>query len=108
MFLLPRFDEQWEANALAAVKAAQDVRRRHAKKTTKGTRQRETDIRVAMDRLKRSMKPIRSEMGRAVHYPPTPSADANRARLSNLSTSIQTERRKLWKMRKKKMNGRVK
>lgn len=109
MNLLPRFDHQWEADALDAIKMAQDVRTRHAKRTAKGGRQREDDINMAMKRLKAAMKPIRSELGRAIHYAPEmPSAMANRDKLNDLSTRIQAERRKLWKMRGRRMNGRVK
>jgi len=109
MHLLPRFDPEWEVNALDAIQWAQTVRARHAKKTPKGGQQREHDIAMALQRLKKAMKPIRSELGRSIHYSPDmPSANENRERLGDLSDSLQAERRKLWKMRRRRMNGRAK
>jgi hypothetical protein len=86
--------------AEAAVAFARQVRKFHARRSAKGTVQRETDIADALGRLGEAMKPLRSAIGA---YPMLPAqgsiAEANRARVRQASAAIQVERRKLWKMR---------
>lgn len=83
----------------AAVAYAQQVRRYHRRRSAKKTRQRKQDIKLALERLKTAMKPLRSEIGRFPYGPTTATAEANRERIKEASAAIQKERRKLWKMR---------
>lgn len=87
--------------AAAAVRYAQMVRAKHRRRTERGTREREEDIRLALERLKAAMKPLRSEIGRFAYGPPTPGEAPYRQSVRESSDAIQRERRKLWKMRKR-------
>jgi hypothetical protein len=85
--------------AEAAVAFAQQVRRLHRRRTDKSSLQRTQDIELAILRLKEAMAPLRSEIGRFPYGPQTDAAEANRERIREVSTAVQRERRKLWKMR---------
>lgn len=95
--------------AEAAVAHAQDVRAAHRKKTLKGNNQREADIQFALNRLKRVMAPIRSELARMQYDKPSIHAPepwrSKRKVLTEASQAIQSERRKLWKMKERKKYG---
>lgn len=90
-------------NAAAAVAFAQLVRKRHAQKTTPGTRQRNADIRTATKRLHEAMAPLKSEIGRFPYGAVNATAEAKRTEIREASLAIQKERRKLWKMMPKKV-----
>jgi hypothetical protein len=79
--------------AWAAVKHAREVRERHARRTDRGTRQREADLRIARRGIDEAMKPLRSEIGRSAYCHVEREAEIREA-----SKALQTERRKLWKM----------
>lgn len=81
--------------AARAVENARAVREFHAKRNKRGTRQRETDIRLALERLRDAMKPIRRTIARLPYDAAGMDADV----LKTASQDIQRERRKLWKMR---------
>lgn len=78
-----------------AVDYAISVRTYHAKRTRRGSQQREEDIKIALDRLRSAMKPIRSEIASW----PFRAVVKERESVESMSKSIQRERRKLWKMR---------
>ena len=80
----------------AAVDYAQEVRAYHRRRTRRGNKQRENDISLALDRLKRAMQPIRTRIGQIPYNPPREENEL----LRQASKTLQTERRKLWKMRK--------
>lgn len=82
-----------EANA--AVSHAQSTRRLHARRTKKGTQQRETDLKIAVERVREAMKPLRRAIAR-LPYDDTPAEHA--ARMRSASARLQRERRKLWKL----------
>lgn len=95
----------------AAVDHAQDTRSAHAKRSARGSRQREDDLSMAQTRLKRLMAPVRSELARLPselkrmqstnqmeHFG---SSVGQQAKLRDLSQAIQRERRKLWKMQQR-------
>lgn len=81
-----------------AVEYAASVRAYHARRTRRGAAQREEDIKIALDRLKRAMKPVRSEIAAYPYKPLREANAADRAEMQSLSRAIQRERRKLWKM----------
>lgn len=85
--------------AKAAVKNAQTVRAFHARRTRKDSQQRKDDIRIALDKLKEAMAPLRSEIGRFPYGPQTDAAEERRDAIRQASNDIQTERRKLWKLK---------
>lgn len=84
--------------AWAAVDLAKATRKVHARRTRKGSKQREDDIRNARERLKAAMKPLRSEIARFPYGPQTDQAEENRRTIRDASLAIQAERRQLWKM----------
>jgi hypothetical protein len=84
--------------AETAISHAQRVRQRHARNTEKGSAQREADIKIALDKLRKAMRPLRSEIGRFAYGPQTETAEDNRAKIRAVSAMLQAERRKLWKM----------
>lgn len=86
-------------SADAAVSFAVQVRRFHAKRRNTKSPQRVTDIDLALARLKEAMGPLKSEIGRFPYGPQTSIAEGNRQTIRVASTSIQRERRKLWKMK---------
>ncbi len=82
-----------------AIQHARDVRLYHARKTVKGSIQREFDISEAEQRLAKAMKPLRSWLGKSPHVQ---DKDELHAQLTEevkaASLIMQKERRKLWKM----------
>lgn len=88
-------------SALAAASYASDVRELHRRRTRRGNPQRETDIKIALERLKTSMRPLRTEIGRLQYRRPSARRDEQREVLAALSARLQAERRKLWKMQKR-------
>lgn len=87
-------------DAEAAIAFAQQVRRFHRRRTHRDSEQRSEDIRLALERLREAMSPLRTEIGRFPYGPQTSIAEGNRQRIRDASDAIQRERRKLWKMRK--------
>lgn len=87
--------------AVFATQHARQVRELHAKRTTKGSKNRETDIQASLDRLRGAMRPIRSALGRQ-KAPYDDRGVEHRALLLDVSDAMQRERRKLWKMQKRK------
>lgn len=88
-----------EAADLAADKAVA-VRKYHRRRSKPGNPKRETDIKVALEAVRRAMKPLRSHIARFPYGPQTSAAEANRQRIREASARLQGERRKLWKMTK--------
>lgn len=84
--------------AARAVQHAQGVREFHAKRTKRGSRQRETDIRIGLERLRDAMRPLRRQIAKLPYARSEIDVDA----LREASRAIQAERRKLWKMRSTK------
>jgi len=78
-----------------AIENARAVREFHAKRNKRGSRQRETDIRLALERLRDAMKPIRRAIAKFPYDPTGLDAES----LKTASQDIQKERRKLWKMK---------
>jgi hypothetical protein len=85
--------------AHAAVEHAQAVRRLHRRRTDKNSPQRTADIDIALEQLKAVMRPLRTYIGKFPYGPQTDIAEANREIIYSASNAIQSERRKLWKMR---------
>jgi hypothetical protein len=81
-----------------AIQNAQEVRRYHARQTEKGDPQRQSDLTLAMIRVKAAMKPLKREIGRFPYGPNTDTAEKNRQKIRAASRALQAERRKLWKM----------
>jgi hypothetical protein len=81
--------------ARRASENARAVRDFHAKRNKRGSRQRETDIRLALERLRDAMRPIRRAIARLPYSTAVIDAEA----LRSASQDLQKERRKLWKMR---------
>lgn len=86
--------------AEAAVAYAQQVRAYHRRRTERGSKARESDIEVALDRLRAAMKPLRTHIGKFAYGPQTTVAEDNRQAIRAASEAIQIERRKLWKLQK--------
>ncbi len=101
ILVMPAYlDPKIAHDAEAAIENAKRVRAAHARRSRRGAPQRESDIKIALDRLKTAMKPLRSEIGRFPYGPDTEVAEQNRKIIIDLSQDIQRERRKLWKMQK--------
>lgn len=87
----------------AAVRYAQEVREYHRRSTKKGNPSREQDIKVALSKLKRAMRPLRSLRARSMYAPLKYAiSDADKEKIAECSEAIQAERRKLWKMQRRK------
>lgn len=88
--------EELIADASKAVQHAQSTRKAHAraKGGHRGGKQREQDIRLALERLQKAMKPLRRRIQRLVYLPSSYPGEG----LREASQAIQRERRKLWKM----------
>lgn len=82
-----------------AVEHARQVRAHHRRRTDKQSVQRKTDIQLALDRLRETMAPLRSHLGRFPYLPESHTIRNARERMLDVSQEIQTERRKLWKMK---------
>ncbi len=87
------------AAAENAAHFARSVRKFHARRTERGSKQREDDITIAQTRLKECMDPIRSIIGKFPYGPQTAAAEANRNAIREVSQACQRERRKLHKMK---------
>lgn len=85
--------------ARAAIRHAQDTRQFHRRRSDRGSKQREQDIAEAIRRLKAAMVPLRSFRGSAPYKPQTRSHFELVERVEQASRSLQSERRKLWKMK---------
>jgi hypothetical protein len=79
-----------------AIEYALSVRKLHARRTRPGSRQREVDIRVALNKLALAMYPIRRKAAMFV-YLNSPLSEE----IKEISRAMQRERRKLWKMQRK-------
>lgn len=84
-----------------AVDFAQAARRRHARKSKRGTEQREIDLKQAEERLRKAMRPIKRRIGKI----PYESSFVDSTGLREASQRMQRERRKLWKMKGPKNKG---
>lgn len=84
--------------ARAAVRNAINVRNHHRRRTPRGDAQREADLAVALDRLREAMSPLRSAIGQFPFEPQTEAVLVRQAEIRELSTAIQAQRRRLWKM----------
>lgn len=91
-------------DADASVVFALLVRRRHRRRTSRTSNQRQADIELALARLKEAMAPLKSEIGRFPYGPSTAIAEANREAIREASQAIQRERRKLFKMKNNEPN----
>lgn len=96
---LPKADLR---KATAARDHARSVRRVHRRRTERGDPQRETDLDLALERLRSAMAPLRRQIGKFPYGPESAVAEQNRAVIRTLSSELQAERRKLWKMKKRK------
>lgn len=90
------------ARASEAILAARNVRKRHARRTERGSHNRELEIKRALESLHASMMPLRTIIGRFPYGPQTEEAEKNRQEIKDISQAIQRERRKLWKMKVKR------
>lgn len=97
-----QLDKSAMNEAEAAVRHARLVREQHRRRTERGQPRRESDIALALTRLREAMRPLRSEIGRFAYGPATEVAKNNRQRIRDASDAIQRERRKLWKMQSKR------
>lgn len=88
-------------NSASAIEYAQRVRSYHAKRSRRGAKQRESDLGLALDRLRAAMRPIRSEIASYPFKPLREASVEDREKIISASKAIQRERRKLWKMRKR-------
>ncbi len=88
--------------AEAAVIYAQQVRKHHARRTDVDSPHRLADLDLALSRIKESMKPLRSEIGRFPYGPQTTIAETNRQKIRDLSKALQRERVKIWKLKDKR------
>lgn len=79
-----------------AIEYALSVRKLHARRSRPGSRQREVDIRVALNKLALAMYPIRRKAAMYVYHE-TPLSEE----IKEVSKAMQRERRKLWKMQRK-------
>lgn len=80
-----------------AIEYARGIRTNHAKRNKRGSRQREIDIQLGLERLAAAMKPIRRTIARL----PYEKAQFDVEELRGTSKALQAERRKLWKMKAK-------
>jgi hypothetical protein len=87
-----------------AVAFAVQIREAHARRTPPGASQREDDIRNGLRRLRDAMQPLRSALGSFPFEPQTAAAEARRASVRAASDRVQSQRRKLTKMRNRNPN----
>lgn len=89
--------------AHAAIRHAVSTREYHARRYVKGSSMREQDLQTARDRLKKAMLPLRSWLGQAPYERnPTHAHEEITERVQRASREIQAQRRRLWKMQKRK------
>lgn len=84
--------------AEAAIQFAKLVRKTHARRSHKTSARRIADIQIARQRLKETMRPLRTHIGQFPIGPQTEVAEANREHIRDVSLRMQAERRKLTKM----------
>lgn len=84
--------------AAAAVAYAQQVRKYHARRTARDSKQRITDVELGIERLREAMAPLRSMIGQFPYGPQTDIAEQNRQTIRSAAADIKRERVKLWKM----------
>lgn len=88
--------------AIAAADHARDTRAAYRKRVGRDDRQRQSDIGLALHKLKMAMVPVRAELARIPYQlraEDNPRLREQRALLLDTSDALQRERRKLWKMR---------
>jgi len=85
-----------------AARHAKDVREYHARRSSKGSKQREHDLQEATARLKKAMKPLRSWLGQASSKNSTTAHEEITDRVRQTSKELQAQRRRLWKMMARK------
>lgn len=85
--------------AYLAAEGGREVRAHHRKRTMRGDQQREEDIRMALERIRAAMKPLRSALGKFPWQSPSSSIKEKQQKVLEASVALQRERRKLWKMR---------
>jgi hypothetical protein len=90
-------------NAEAAIAYAQTTRAEMRRRYRKGTGWRNRRIDVALGRLARAMKPVRTFIAQTQFEPEAP----GRFEAMNLSFRLQRERRKLWKLRQPRKHSDV-
>lgn len=84
--------------AARACEFAQEVRAYHRHRTARNSKQRNADLTEARARVKKAMDPLRSYLGRAPYGPQTVAAGRLTNKVRRASASLQSERRKVWKM----------
>lgn len=84
--------------ARAAVRHAQDTRNLHARRSKKGTPQREEDLKQARERIRLAMVPLKTFLGRAPFVRLTQEENELWQRATAASKALQRERMKVWKM----------
>lgn len=87
--------------AHAAVVFAHQTRKHYRRRPDRNKRDREKDIQKALDRIRRAMAPIRSEIGRFAHQPCDVEGLIRREKIRKASQDLQRERRKLFKMQQR-------
>lgn len=85
-------------NGYLAVELAREVRARHRRTSKPDDPERVRDLDLARNAIQEAMRPIRSEIGRAIFDPATSQAERRREKMRNVSAELQAERRKLWKL----------
>lgn len=86
-------------DARSAAAFARRTRERHGKQTDRDSPQRIEDIELALARIREAMQPLRTEIGRFPYGAQTDAAERVRDRIRAASAALQSERRKLWKMK---------
>jgi hypothetical protein len=86
------------ATARAAAVFAEQVRKRHRRRTEVGSPQRATDIEAALRRLHDAMAPLRSEIARFSYEKASRIYGEDRDKIRDASKMLQRERMKLHKM----------
>lgn len=92
-------------NAERAILFAQQVRRMHARRTPTNSKRRNNDIELGITRLHEAMKPIRAMTAKARFQPFNSISAEQRELVQSVSLRLQTERRKLWKLKKVNKNA---
>jgi hypothetical protein len=82
--------------AYEAIDHARTLRERLRRRVRRGSPERNREIDLALAKIKRAMRPVRSEIHRTQYWPP----NHYRMGLLYLSADLIKERRKLWKLRR--------
>jgi hypothetical protein len=93
--------EELLAAAERAVHHARHVREFHRRRSARTRPQRVADVEIAQARLAQAMKPLRRLIHQFPYGPQTETAENNRKIIREASQALQTERRKLHKMKPK-------